>query len=130
MGKTNIVPQELKTAKLLAWKKLKFLGVFKLQRRSKAAVVVDKTGKPKLFLMDTSAFLDMLSAIDAPLLEKLSSEEYHSKSVNPAGWLIDEIEARLPLKPEFILSLEKALEESNKKGWIPFSKLQSDLGLG
>lgn len=129
MSKAKFVPEQLKTAKLLAWKKLKFLNVVKLQRRSKAAVVVDKTGKPKLFLMDTSAFLDLLSTIDEPLLEKLSSEEYNSKSVNPAGWLIDEIEAKLPLKSKFISSLEKALEESNKKGWIPFSELQIKLGL-
>ena len=42
MNKTKLIPQELKSAKLLAWKKLKFLGVFKLRRASKAAVVVDK----------------------------------------------------------------------------------------
>lgn len=129
MGKTKLVTEQLKTAKLVSWKKLKFLGIFKLQRGSKAAVVVNK-GRPRLFLMDTSAFLDMLSAIDEPLLDKLSTEEYNSKSVNPAGWLIDELEAKLPLKPEFISSLEKAIEESNKKGWIPFSKLQAELKLG
>ena len=127
MDKVNPVPMKLKGAKLFAWNKVKPLGVFKLNKGSKAAVVMDKDGKPQLFLLDTFALLDVLSAIDEPLVEKLSNEEYVSKSVNPAGWLIDEIESKLPVNPAFISSLEKAIEESNKKGWIPFSKIEADL---
>jgi hypothetical protein len=129
MNKTNLTPEKLKQAKLLTWNKFKALKIFKLGKNSKAAVVVDKTGAPKIFLLDTFALLDVLSAIDEALVDKLSTAEYNAKSVNPAGWLIDEIEAKLPLNPAFVSSLEKAIEESKRKGWIPFSKVKSNLGL-
>ena len=127
--KTNLIPAKAKELKLLVWNKFKPLNVFKLGKGSKAAVILDKNGRPQLFLLDTSALLEMLSEIDEALVDKLTTQEYSSKSVNPAGWLIDELESKLPLKAEFVSSLKAAIAEANKKGWIPFSKIQTDLGL-
>ena len=129
MQKTSSVATRQKELKLLPWKKFPPLKVFKFGKKSKAAVILDQAGRPQLFLLDTFALLDMLSDIDEALIDKLSTEEYNSKTVNPAGWLIDELESKLPLNPQFISSLKKAIEESNKKGWIPFSKIQTKLGL-
>ena len=129
MIKTNPALIKTKDLKLLSWNKFKPLSVFKLGKRSKAAVVLDNARRPQFFLFNTAAFLDMLSEIDEALVDKLSSEEYNSKSVNPAGWIIDEIESKLPLNPEFVASLKEAIKEANKKGWIPLSRLEIDLGL-
>lgn len=123
------LPAKIKSAKLVPWQKVAPLSVFKLEKDSRAGVVLDKNGAPQLFIFDTSALLDVLSTIDESLIDKLSTKDYHSKKTNPAGWLIDEIESKLPLKPKFVESLRKALQEAQKKGWVPFSKIQSELGL-
>ena len=129
MHTSHPVTKKQKELKLFSWKKFSPLKIFKLGRKSKAAVILDKKGVPQFFLLDTPAFLDVLSEIDEALVDKLSTEEYNSKAVNPAGWLIDEIESKLPLNPKFVNSLKEAIKESNKKGWIPFSKIQAKLGL-
>ena len=82
-----------------------------------------------LFIFDSFALLDVLSKIDEELVDRLSAEEYHDKSVNPAGWLIDEIESKLPLNPKFVLSLKKSIAEAKKNGFIPFEKVKRELGL-
>jgi hypothetical protein len=129
MRKVNLVPEELKETRLVSWGKVNLSKLFKLGKGSRAGVVLDKNGSPQLFLFDTFALLDVLSQIDEALVDRLSTEEYHSKSVNPAGWLIDEIESKLPLNPTFVSSLKSAIEEANKKGWVPLSKIQADLGI-
>ncbi len=126
-GNASAVPLKLKSAKMMSWNKVKALAVFKLAKKSRAAVVMDRNGKPRLFMLDTSALLDVLSTIDEALVDKLTTNEYGTKAVNPAGWLIDELESKLPVNPKFVSSLEKAMEESKKKGWIPFSKIRSAL---
>ena len=117
----------LKKAKLLPWTKFKPLRSFKLSKNSKAAIVTNGHNRPQFFILDTFALLDVLSAIDEPLSDRLSSKNYHSKSINPAGWLIDEIESQIPLNPKLVASLKKAVAESNKKGWIPLHKIQTQL---
>ena len=113
----------------MPWKKAVPLSVFKLSAGSKAGVVVDKNGVPRLFIFDTNALLDILSAIDDPLADKLSDKEYHSKSTNPAGWLIDELESKLPVDEKYIDSLRAAIIEAEKKGWVPFEKVRSALSI-
>ncbi|MEA3463899.1 MAG: hypothetical protein U9R14_02390 [Patescibacteria group bacterium] len=125
----KLLPTKIKNAKLVPWEKLASKSVFKLGKDSRAGVVLDKQGAPIIFIFDTNALLDVLSEIDEKLIDKLSDKEYASKSVNPAGWFIDEIESKLPLKQDFVASLRKSIDEAKKKGWIPFSKIQADLGL-
>jgi len=90
---------------------------------------MDKDGAPQLFIFDTAALLDILSEIDERLVDRLPAKEYHAKSVNPAGWLIDEIESRLPLNSRYIESLREAIHEAEKKGWIPFENIERELRL-
>ena len=125
----KFLPTKIKNAKLAPWEKLASKSVFKLEKDSRAGVVLDKQGAPRIFIFDTNAFLDVLSEIDEKLVDKLSDAEYASKSVNPAGWLIDEIESKLPLNQDFVTSLRNSIDEAKKKGWVPFSKIQADLGL-
>ncbi|MCK4553582.1 hypothetical protein KAU19_01300 [Candidatus Parcubacteria bacterium] len=120
---------KLAKAKLMSWSKAMPGSPIKLVKGSQAGVIVDQQGAPQMFIFDTFAFLDVLSEIDDRLADKLSHKEYHSKSVNPAGCLIDEIESKLPVNPNFVQSLKNAIKEANKKGWVPFSKIQAELGL-
>lgn len=90
---------------------------------------MDKGGIPRLFVFDTSALLDLLSAIDERLVDRLADAEYHSKAANPAGWLIDEIEATLPVSHEYVQSLKEAIAEAKRKGWIPLETIEHALNL-
>ena len=123
------LPAKLIHGKLVPFSKLAPASVFKLGKGSKAAVFVDKNGVPKLFAFDTFAFLDVLSEIDNALVDKLSAEQYHDKKMNPAGWLIDKIESKLPLNPKFVASLKASIAEADKKGWIPFEEIEKEFGL-
>lgn len=125
----SLLPAKLKDAKLLPWSKMIPSSVFKLKKGSRAGVVVDQNGVPHLFIFDTFALLDILSEIDEKLVDRLVAKDYHSKLVNPAGWLIDELESRLPLNPGYIKSLKDAIDEADRKGWIPFSKVEKEFNL-
>lgn len=125
----SLLPAKLKDAKLLPWSKMIPSFVFKLKRGSRAGVVVDQDGIPHLFIFDTFALLDILSEIDERLVERLPVKDYHSKVINPAGWLIDELESRLPLNPGYIKSLKDAIDEADRKGWVSFSKIQKEFGI-
>jgi len=129
MNKSKSLPAKLTSAKLVPWKKVVPLSVFKLEKGSKAGVVLDKDGIPRLFIFDTFALLDVLSAIDEAIADKLPHKDYYSRKFNPAGWLIDELEAKLPLNPKYIDTLRKAISEAEKRGWIPFEKIKAELSL-
>lgn len=115
--------------RLSAWTKFAPKSVFPLGKGSRAGVIVDRAGTPRMFVFDTFALLDVLSEIDERLVDELSDEAYASKEKNPAGWLIGEIESKLPLKGEYIQSLKSAIAEAERKGWIPFEKIERELEL-
>lgn len=129
MNKKKLLIAKLSDSKLVSWEREVPKSVFPLQKGSRAGVVVDRNGSPQLFIFDTLALLDVLSEIDEQLVDRLSSEEYHSKSINPAGWLIDEIEGRLPVNPLYANELLKGIEEAKRKGFIPFEKIKAELSL-
>lgn len=93
----------------------------------KAAVVVDKKGSPRYFVFDTYSLWDLLCAVDAKLEEQVSAKEYVFH--NPVGWLIDGIEAHLPINPKLVLRLKKGIEEAKRLGLVPFSRIKHKLGL-
>lgn len=129
MAKKKLLPAKLSDAKLIAWERLAPKSVFPLERGSRAGVVADKNGVPQLFIFDTFALLDVLSKIDEQLVDRLPNEEYHSKAVNPAGWLIDELESRLPVNPKYANELLKGIEEAKRKGFISFERIKAELSL-
>lgn len=97
--------------KIIQWKTWVPKSIVPPTKGSKATIAIDSKGIPRKFTFNTSAFLDLLSAIDSPLSDRLSIEEYHSKKENPAGWLIDRIERELPVKEEFLQSIKEAMEQ-------------------
>jgi len=44
-------------------------------------------------------------------------QDYHFKSKNSAGWLIDEIESHLSANENFKKSLEEVLSDAEEQGW-------------
>ena len=129
MRKKSSLPARLADVKVVPWERVAPKSVFPLERGSRAGVVLDRAGVPRVFVFDTFALLDVLSAIDERLLDRLSDEAYHAKEANPAGWLIDELEAHLPVREEYIQSLKEALAEAKRKGWIPFEAVERALHL-
>ena len=113
----------------ISWEKELPKTVFPLEKGSKAGMVVDRQGIPKLFIFDTFAFLDVLSKIDGVLFEKLSAEDYYSNKINPSGWLIDTIESKLPVNENHVKSLKSSIREAKKKGWIPFELIEKKFDL-
>ena len=123
------LPVRVSHAKLIPWERLVPNSVFPMEKGSRAGVVLDRSGTPRAFVFDTAALLDLLSAIDERLVDRLSDDAYHAKDANPAGWLIDEIESQLPISAEYIQSLKEAIAEAKRKGWIPFDVVARALRL-
>ena len=93
----------------------------------KAAVVIDTAGSPQYFVFDTYSLWDVLCAADEKLEARLPAREYVLR--NPVGWLIDAIEAHLPLNPKLIARLKKGIEEANRLGIVPFERIKQVFGL-
>lgn len=129
MRKKRSLSVNVSDAKVVPWARVAPKSVFPLERGSRAGVVVDRTGVPRVFVFDTAALLDVLSAIDERLVDRLADDEYHSKAANPAGWLIDELEAALPVSKAYIQSLKDAIAEAKRNGWIPFEEIERTLNL-
>ena len=129
MRKKPSLPARVADAKAVPWERVAPKSVFPLERGSRAGVVLDRAGVPRLFVFDTFALLDVLSAIDERLVDRLSDEEYHSEGANPAGWLIDELETHLPVREEYIESLKEAIAEAERKGWVPLKAIARALHL-
>ena len=96
-------------------------------KESKATVVVDTEGSPRYFSFDTQSLWDVLCAIDTVFEEQVPDAEYVLR--NPVGWLIDAIEARLPVSPKIVAKLKKGLEEATRLGTVPFETVKQHLGL-
>jgi len=93
----------------------------------KAAVVIDQAGSPRYFVFDTYSLWDILCAADEKLEARLPTREYVLR--NPIGWLIDAIEAHLPLNPKLIARLKKGVEEAHRVGVVPFERIKQAFGL-
>ena len=129
MRKKSSLPARVSHVKAVSWKRMVPKSVFPLERGSRAGVIVDREGVPQVFVFDTFALLDVLSVIDERLVERLSDDEYHSKDANPSGWLIDELESRLPVREEYVQSLKDAIAEAKRTGWIPLKNVERALKL-
>ena len=117
LNKFEAIPKELKDKK----KGLAFPKEFT------AAVLTDKKGSPIGFVFDTYSFWDLLCVVDERFEKTASNEEYFNN--NPVGWLIDAIEAHLPLNPKLTAKLKKNIEEAKTSGLIPLSEIKHKLGL-
>lgn len=60
--KKRILPANLSNARILPWHKLVPASVLPLEKGAKAGVVVNREGTPRMFVFETHALLDVLSA--------------------------------------------------------------------
>jgi len=114
-------------SKFLSWDKFIKKSSIKLDKNSQAGVISDEKGAPQLFLFDTFALLDILSEIDDRLADKLDHKDYHSQKFNPSHSLIAQIESRLPVNSDFIVSLKNSIKEAQEKGWVTLAQVQKEL---
>jgi hypothetical protein len=90
-------------------------------------VVVDKKGVPLGFVFGRDAFVSLLETIDTEFEEKVKNKRLAFS--NPAGRLIDLIEEKLPVNPNFATDLKTAILSAKKKGWIPFDEIMRTLNV-
>ena len=91
---------------------------------SETKVVVDGDGTPLGFVFGRNAFIDFLERIDSEFQDKVKDQK--KAHANPAGKLIDLIEERLPLNPDFVKDLKKSIS-ARKKDWIPLDQIAKSL---
>ena len=125
-AKTPVKLESLEKFMAMAAQDLKKLGLVS-PKDFGAGVLVDEKGSPRGFVFDTYSLWDLLCAMDEKYEESASAKKYVFK--NPVGWLIDAIEAHLPINPKLAQKLKKGIEEAEKLGYIPFEKMQRELGL-
>lgn len=88
---------------------------------SNTSIVTDKEGVPLGFVFGRDSFISLLEKID---------DEFEKNAKNPqkaynnlAGKLIDIIEEKLPIKPEFASKLKSSISRSQKQNWIPLKEV-------
>lgn len=92
---------------------------------SKTSVVVDGKGIPLGFVFGRDAFIALLEHIDSEFEKNVKDQKKAFN--NPAGNLIDLIEEKLPLNPEFVKKLKTSFEKTKKSDWIPFEEIKRSL---
>lgn len=88
---------------------------------SKTSVVIDSEGTPVGFVFGRDAFISFLETIDETFEKKVKDQK--EAYDNPAGKLIDLIEERMPVNPEFVNDLKKSVKRTKKQDWIPLDEV-------
>jgi len=92
-----------------------------------AFVIVNKKGAPVGYAFGNDAFISLLSRIDDQFESLAKDQDRAHYSI--AGKIIDIIEEKLPLNPEFVKDLDESIKEARKEGWIPFNQVQKMLNV-
>lgn len=89
---------------------------------SKTSVLVDKKGIPLGFFFGRDSFISFLEYIDAEFEKRVADPKkaFH----NPAGIMIDMIEEKLPLNPDFVRDLKLSVAKTKKSDWIPLEEVR------
>lgn len=97
----------------------------KLSFLSNVSIVADKNNVPLGFVFGRDSFISLLERID----EQFEKKAKYPKDAynNLAGKLIDLIEQKLPINPEFIHELRESITAAQKRGWVSFSKIIKSL---
>lgn len=92
---------------------------------AKTSVVINNDGMPVGFVFGRDAFISFLEKID----EAFETKTGNSKNAydNPAGNLIDLIEEKTPLNPQFVKDLKKSVSRAKKQNWIPLKDVMQSL---
>ena len=115
LEKFAMIPKDLKKSGLASPKDFK------------AAVMMDKNNVPRYFVFDVYSLWNLLCAFDERFEESVPTRVY--VRANPFGWLVDAIEAFLPLNPILAAKLKKGISQAEKRGFVPFEEILRKLGL-
>lgn len=88
---------------------------------SNTSVVVDKSGVPLGFVFGRDSFISLCTTLDNEFEKRVSDSK--KAYDNPAGKLIDLIEERLPVNPNFTKDLKLSIKNAKKSGWIPLEEI-------
>lgn len=92
---------------------------------SDTSIVVSGKGVPLGFVFGRDAFISFLEHMDEEFEKKVNDPKKAFE--NPAGRLIDLIEEKLSLNPNFVKEFKKSIVETKKSDWIPFSEVARSL---
>lgn len=94
---------------------------------SDTSIIVNDKKVPLGFVFGRDAFISLLEHIDEQFEKKVDDPK---KSFdNPAGRLIDLIEDKLSVSPNFVKALKKSIAETKKSKWIPFDEVVKSLNV-
>lgn len=85
------------------------------------SIVVNKEGIPVGFVFGRDTFISFLEHIDEQFEDNVkdSKKAFH----NPAGKLIDYIEEKLPIKPDFIKDLKMSVKNTKKTDLVSIDEI-------
>ena len=93
---------------------------------SNTSVVVDEKGIPLGFVFGRDSFVSFLEHIDAEFEKNVTDPKKAFN--NPAGKLIDLIEAKLPVSKELVKDLKSSLSKK-KTEWVPLEQIIQSLNV-
>lgn len=99
----------------------------KLQFISDTSIVINERRVPLGFVFGRDAFIAFLEHIDEQFEKKVDDPKRAFD--NPAGRLIDLIEEKLSVNPNFVKKLKKSIATMNKSDWIPFKEVMKSLNV-
>lgn len=88
---------------------------------SNTSVVVDEKNVPLGFVFGRDSFISLCTVLDNEF-EKLVTDPKKAYD-NPAGRLIDLIEEKLPINPDFTKGLKLSIKNAKKSGWISLEEV-------
>lgn len=99
----------------------------RLHLLSNTSIIINEKGTPLGFVFGTDAFVSFLEYMDEEFEKKV--DDPRKAFNNPAGRLIDLIEERLLVNPDFIKELKKSVASIKKSDWIPFDEVLKSLNV-
>lgn len=89
--------------------------------------MINKTGVPLGFVFGRDSFINFLEYIDSEFEKRVKDQK--KAYDNPAGRLIDLIEAKLPLNPKFVKDLKSSVTKTRKSDWISLDEISHSLNV-
>lgn len=93
----------------------------RLSSLSNTSVILDKRGIPSGFVFGRDSFISLCTILDNEFEKRVADPK--KAYDNPAGRLIDLIEERLPINPDFSKDLKSSIRSAKRSGWISLEEI-------
>lgn len=90
-----------------------------------ASVVVSDNQIPLGFFFGRDTFISLMTVIDEQF-EKTAVSKRNAYD-NFAGKIIDLIEEKLPVNPDFVSDLRESIKKAKSSGWVPLSEIRKSI---